>query len=195
MHFSIAKLAVCLTLALSIGCTGGNNAGEQRSASSGGNMISGPKDIRDNSADGNLRRRKHDFEPVNDSWYRPPRDLSRFRWTKRLPDSDLAEVTVELRAEAEVLLRDVACVETSDDRADELVGREVPKRVGAKFFLVRAVCLNRGTGRFAAYLVENELLVEHGSLGHSAPPMERQPLVICLARKPDTVYVSYSMAQ
>jgi len=92
---------------------------------------------------------------------------------------------------AEEQLRDVTCVEISADRAAELTGHAMPP--GSSLFLVRAVYLNRGTGKFMAVPVGSELLVEHGSLGRSAIPMKRQVLVVRLSQKPETVYVSCSM--
>ena len=130
-----------------------------------------------------------------DSWYHPPSDWSQFRQAKALPDSDISEVAAERMTAAEEQICDVACVEISVDHAAELVGRSMPLRAGSGFFLVRAVYLNRGTGKFSVVQVGNELLVEHLSLGHSAVPMKRQPLVVRLSQKPETVYASCNMAE
>jgi hypothetical protein len=130
-----------------------------------------------------------------DSWYDPPKDWTRFREARGLPDSDIAEVVAEQSATAEEQLKDIACVEIPEDRAAELTGRPMPAGEGTSLFLVRAVCLNRGTGKFMAVLAGDSLLVKHGSLGRSAVPMKRQPLVLRLPRKPETVYVSCSMAE
>jgi hypothetical protein len=127
-----------------------------------------------------------------DSWYHPPSEWARFRQAQGLPDADIVEVAPDHMTAAEKQLRELSCVEIPTDRASELTGRLIPSRAGS-LFLVRAVYLNRGTGKFMAVLVGSELLVEHGSLGHSAAPMRRQPLVVRLSQKPETVYVSCSM--
>ena len=135
----------------------------------------------------------HEAWSSADSWLHPPSDWSRFRQAQRLPDSDISEVAPDRMAAAEEQLHDVACVEISPDRAAELTGHTMPPQAGSSLFLVRAVYLNRGTGKFMAVSVGSELLVEHGSLGHAAVPMKRQPLVVRLPQKPETVYVSCSM--
>jgi hypothetical protein len=83
-----------------------------------------------------------------DSWFRPPSDWSRFRQAQSLPEADIAEVAPDGMAAAEEPLRDVACVEISAERASELAGRPIPPRGGSTLFLVRAVYLNRGNGKF-----------------------------------------------
>jgi hypothetical protein len=129
----------------------------------------------------------------SDSWFSPPSEWSRFRQAQSLPSSDIAEVILERIASAEEQLRDCACIEISGDRAAELIGRPMPLPAGRHLFLVRAVYLNRSTGQFMVVPIGSELLVEHGSLGHSAVSMKRQPLVVCLPQKPEKIYVSCSM--
>jgi hypothetical protein len=130
-----------------------------------------------------------------DAWFHPPAEWSRFPdpYSHRLPDSDVVEVRPDRMAAAEGQLRDVACVEVSSQRAAELTGHPMEPRAGSSLFLVRGVYLNRGTGKFMVVPVGRELLVEHGSLGHSAVPMKRQALIVRLPQKPEVVYVSCSM--
>jgi hypothetical protein len=128
-----------------------------------------------------------------DSWFDPPSEWSRFRQAKSLPDSEVSEVAPEHMAAGEEQLLDVACVEITADRAAELTGRAMPPQAGSSLFLVRALYLNRGTGKFMVVPVGSELLVEHGSLGRSAVPMKRQALAVRLSQRPKTVYVSCSM--
>jgi hypothetical protein len=66
---------------------------------------------------------------------------------------------------------------------------------GTKPYLTRGVYLNRGTGGFSVYILEDQLLVRHGSLGHSGVPMKRQALVVQLKRKPAEVFATCSMAE
>ena len=128
-----------------------------------------------------------------DSWFHPAEGASIFRQAKKLPDEHVMEVVLAKMPEAEEQLRDVACVELSSQHASEMTGQPVKAIPGGSLFLVRAVYLNRGTGKFTVSLSGRNLLVEHGSLGHSAVPMKRQALVVSLPQKPDVVYVSCSM--
>jgi hypothetical protein len=57
------------------------------------------------------------------------------------------------------------------------------------------VYLNRGTGKFKVIPLRDELLVHHGSLGHSAAAMKRQALLVQLLRKPKVVFVTCGMAE
>ena len=142
---------------------------------------------------GCIQPQTHEAWSSADSWFHPPSDWSRFRQAQSLSSSDIAEVAPEQIAAAEEQLRDHAYVEIAADRAAELTGKPMPLGADSRLFLVRAVYLNRGTGKFMVVPVGSELLVEHGSLGRSAVPMKRQPLVVRLLQKPETVYVSCSM--
>jgi hypothetical protein len=128
-----------------------------------------------------------------DAWFHPPVEWSRFQKAQSLPDVDVVEVTPDRMASAEEQLRYVTCAEISNQRAAELTGQPMASGAGGSLFLVRGVYLNRGTGKFMVVFVGRELLVEHGSLGHSAVPMKRQALVVHLPQKPEVVYVSCSM--
>lgn len=117
----------------------------------------------------------------------------RFRQAQGLPDTDIIEVSPDHLTSAEEQLRRLACVAITADRASELTGRSVVSRAASSLFLVRAVFLNRGTGKFMATPVGGDLLVEHGSLGRSGVSMKRQALIVRLPQKPETVFVSCSM--
>jgi hypothetical protein len=110
-----------------------------------------------------------------------------------LPDSDVTEVAPKHLAAAEEQLRDVAFVEISAAHATELTGQPFAPRAGSSLFLVRAVYLNHGTGRYTATPLRGELLVEHESLGRLAVPMKRSALVVRLSRRPKAVYVNCGM--
>jgi hypothetical protein len=128
-----------------------------------------------------------------DSWFHPPGDWLRFRQAESLPATNVVEVLPDRLVAAEEQLRDVACVAVSSDRAADLTGQKIEAGAGAALFLVRAVYLSRATGRFSVVPVGRDLLVEHGSLGRSAVPMQRQALVVRLPREPEVVYVSCEM--
>jgi hypothetical protein len=128
-----------------------------------------------------------------DSWFHPPRDWMRFQQAQSLPATDVVEVLPDRLVAAEEQLRDVACVAVSSEQAADLTGQKIEAGAGTSLFLVRAVYLNRATGSFSVVPVSRELLVEHGSLGHSAVPMKRQALVVRLPHKPEVIYVSCGM--
>lgn len=137
--------------------------------------------------------RTHQAWSSADSWYRPPSNWTSFRQAQTLPDADIIEVSPDRLPSAEEQLREVACVEITPDLASELTGRTVTSRADSGLFLVRAVFLNRGTGKFMVTPVGTELLVEHASLGISAVPMKRQALVVRLSQKPEMVFVFCSI--
>jgi len=74
------------------------------------------------------------------------------------------------------------------EQAAEFIGATLPDVPGTQPYLARSVYLNRGTGSFSVYILENQLLVHHSSLGHSPVPMKRQVLILQLERKPQDVF-------
>lgn len=136
-----------------------------------------------------------------DPWYTPVHpggselsDALGAKWTL-LDEGALGEVAPSREAEAEGMLKDVPCLEISKDEAARFLGKMPGVPAGRTPHLVRAVYLNRGTGTFRVYLKDDELLVEHGSLGHHAVSMKRQCLVVFLAQTPKRVFVSCHMAE
>ena len=118
-----------------------------------------------------------------DSWYRAPEPT--VNWDE-LTDADVYEVAANKTADADEQLRDVSCVELPKERAAEFAGQDVESTDGNSLYLVRGLYLNRSG---------SDLLVQHGSLGHSAVEMKRQALIVLLPRKPDEVFVTCSMAE
>ena len=90
---------------------------------------------------------------------------------------------------------DVSIIELSRQEAAEFTGGAPEEVPNTQPYLVRALYLNRETGRFSAYLAQDQLVVHHDSLGSSAVPMKRQALVLQLGRVPVKVFVSCSMAE
>jgi hypothetical protein len=96
---------------------------------------------------------------------------------------------------AERLLQDVSSVELTSQQAVEFIGKALPHVPGTKPYLTRGLYLNRGTGRFSVYVLADQLVIHHGSLGSSAVPMKRQALVLQLEQSPVEVFVYCSMAK
>lgn len=131
-----------------------------------------------------------------DSWYNaPPPEAPRRREWEGLDRARIHEVIESREPQAEELLQDVSIVELNCEQAAEFIGEALPEVPGTKPYLTRAVYLNRGTGGFSVYLLEDELLVYHRSLGRRAVPMKRQALVLQLERQPTQVFVTCSMAE
>jgi hypothetical protein len=98
-------------------------------------------------------------------------------------------------AVAEELLEDVSIVELTSQEAAELIGKELPEVPDTQPYLTRGVYLARGTGSFSVYIVDDQLVVSHGSLGSGGYPMGRQALVLQLERAPTEVFVTCWMAK
>jgi hypothetical protein len=133
---------------------------------------------------------------TEDSWYNPPPSESPLYWTwPELDRTRIYEVTESKEPDAERLLQDASIVALTDQEAIELIGKALPDAPGTKPYLTRGLYLNRGTGRFSVYILEDQLVVHHGSLGSSPVPMKRQALVIQLEQSPVEVFVTCSMAE
>ncbi|MFC2023900.1 hypothetical protein ACFLT5_04115 [Chloroflexota bacterium] len=133
---------------------------------------------------------------TQDSWYNatPPETPRRSEWEK-LDRARIHEALESRELQAEEHLQDVSIVELTAEQAAEFIGAALPDVPGTQPYLTRGVYLNRGTGAFSAYTLENQLLVHHSSLGHSAVPMKRQALVLQLELKPRDVFLTCSMAE
>jgi len=130
-----------------------------------------------------------------DSWHRPPPSGFRFDPWKELDRARVKEVAPAGEAEAERLLDSTACREASSGDAARLATAPPPELPGTGLYLVRGVCLNRATGGLSLSTQGSSLLVEHGSLGRHAVPMQRQALLVRLDAPPREVYVLCSMAE
>jgi hypothetical protein len=133
---------------------------------------------------------------TQDSWYNaaPPEIPRRGEWD-RLDRARIHEILESRELQAEELLQDVSIVELTAEQAAGFVGAALPDMPGTQPYLTRGVYLNRGTGAFSVYVLENQLLVHHSCLGRRAVPMKRQALVLQLERKPEDVFVTCSMAE
>lgn len=132
------------------------------------------------------------FEP--DPWYRVPEDASYRQWPE-LRGGRLHEVAESKLDEAVAQLEEVSIVELTEQEAEGLLGKPLPGSPGTTPYLVRAVFLNKGTGRFLIYMSGDQIAVFHGSLGGGERAMGRQPLVLQLEELPAEVYVTARMVE
>jgi hypothetical protein len=130
-----------------------------------------------------------------DGWYNPHPSGTRLAEWEPLEHGRIHEVSEGQRAAAEDLLREASYVVLTPDQAADLLGQSLPSVAGTQPVLVRGLVLNRATGGFSVYVLEDRVTVYHRCLGRSAVPMTRQPLVLQLERPPTTVYVAVSMAE
>ena len=133
---------------------------------------------------------------VKDSWYHRPsiEPLVLIEEGNKLPDKEIYKVTSIMQPKAEMMLKEKPVIQLSAPQVKAFVGGN-PKSVYRKTpFLVRAVYLNEGTGKFMVYERDKKLWVTHGSLGRSAVPMKRQALVVFLKVRPTQVFVFCTMA-
>ena len=110
-----------------------------------------------------------------------------------LPDKEVHKVTSLMWPKAEAMLKQKSVVRLSAVQATGFVGGNLKAVSGKTPFLVRALYLNEGTGKFMVYQRGKRLWITHGSLGNSAVPMKRQALVIFLKTRPTQVFVDCSM--
>lgn len=132
---------------------------------------------------------------TKDSWYRPATTDPYIEKANELPDKEVYKVTSVMLPKAEAMLKQKSLVQLSTAQAKGFVGGNLKAVSGKIPFLVRAVYLNEGTGKFMVYQRGKCLWVTHGSLGHSAVPMKRQVLVVFLKVRPTQVFVDCSMAE
>lgn len=132
---------------------------------------------------------------TEDDWYHPlPAGTLLAEWDP-LDHDRVHEVIPERLPEAQELLQDLVIAELSPEQAASLIGATLCDAPGTKPYLVRGLLLNQATGSFAVYVLQDQIAVTHRSLGSSAAPMTRQPLVLQLEREPAQVHVTVSMAK
>jgi len=130
-----------------------------------------------------------------DEWYNPHPSGTRLAEWEGLERDRIHEVIEGQLAAAEDLLKETSYLALTPDQASDLLGQSLPPLAGTQPVLVRGLVLNRATGGFGVYVLEDQATVYHRCLGRSAVPMTRQPLVLQLERSPSTVYVAVSMAE
>lgn len=132
---------------------------------------------------------------TEDSWYNPPPEGTPGRQWSELDRTRIHEVIEPKQSDAEGLLEDVSIIELTSQEAAEFIGKELPEVPGTQPYLTRGVYLARGTGSFSVYIVDDQLVVSHGSLGSGGYPMGRQALVLQLEHSPAEVFVTCWMAK
>lgn len=118
-------------------------------------------------------------------------------WISRRESSLVSHVEVapERQAEAQNLLTASTFVVLSEERARELAGRDVPGGATDRIYLIRAVYLYEGTGKFEVYSDGRQVAAVHHCLGaFPAWKMTRRALIVRLPRPPERVWVYCGMA-
>jgi MoxR-like ATPase len=124
----------------------------------------------------------------------PSVDTTWWNWTV-LDDERVHPVSERHVTQAVEMLEAREFLRLTEEEASRLLGRRLPPREGAIICLLRGVALNREYGVFTVHVNEGDVLVHHGNLGHKPLPMTRLPVVGQLARIPQRVFCSCSMAE
>ncbi|MEJ2155156.1 MAG: hypothetical protein P8X96_07455 [Desulfobacteraceae bacterium] len=137
--------------------------------------------------------RKDNREWLNlDSWYNLPKTGS---LSSETDDVEYIEIKKTRQNFAQALLEKESIIELSRKEAINLGFDEQSYDRLLRIFLVRSVYLNEATGNFLLSMQGNDLVVFHGSLGHSPALMKRKALMVLLPEKPANVYVYCLMAE
>lgn len=128
----------------------------------------------------------------NDAWFKAPDQRTSARDAQGVK---LVEVRTSAISGAEQRLSAADVVRISPDEVPHYASEPLKLGQHDECYLVRGLCLNRGTGRFTATFDGRDLYIHHGSMGHHAVPMQRQPLLVALPKTPEHVYVTVSMAE
>lgn len=121
------------------------------------------------------------------SWLEPPTNLGSWSDWEEIPESHYFEVTASKLGAAQHRLTDAQFVPQEINAVKYFGGRSFRCENPAKAYLVRAIYMNGGTGRFTLYSAKSSLIVTHQSLGH-ARPLHQTALVACLTQAPTAVY-------
>ena len=114
----------------------------------------------------------------------------------RVDDASIVPVTGVRRPDAISRLRDQSSIPLHDEDVASWAGQapKTPSDPSLKPYLVRAVSMN-ASGHFYVRSCKEVLEIMQGSLGRSAPPPDRFPLVIYLDHAPTQLDISWTQAE
>ena len=122
-----------------------------------------------------------------EAWLETPANLGSWRDWEEVAPSHYFEVPA---SKLEAARHDLSASPFLPQGPDEITyfgGGSFRCEDPARAYLVRAVYMNGGTGRYTLYWAKSSLIVSHQSLGH-ASPLHPSALIACLARAPTAVY-------
>eukprot|EP00456_Euglypha_rotunda_P036398 TRINITY_DN27954_c0_g1_i4.p2 TRINITY_DN27954_c0_g1~~TRINITY_DN27954_c0_g1_i4.p2 ORF type:complete len:152 (+),score=11.87 TRINITY_DN27954_c0_g1_i4:106-561(+) len=112
-----------------------------------------------------------------------------------VPPSKYREVVASMLVPSLKALESRASVSLSEHMGAKYAGGPLQCQEPEKPVLVRAVVGFPETGRYAIMQFNRSILVEHGSLGSSAPSAAKSALVVCLAFEPTEVLNAIDVAE
>jgi len=128
---------------------------------------------------------------TKDAWYTPGPTMEPS--APALPKEKIYPVVDGQVAAATSLLMSASVVPVTAAQGSVFSGKTL---TSSHLYVVRGISLNEATGAFEVFLLPaDDIVVFHGSLGHSAVPMKRHPVVVELEHSPRQVYVECSMAE
>lgn len=128
-----------------------------------------------------------------DTWWKAPQDVS-FSLNDRLPDAQLAEVSISMRPTAIGALQDLPFKRITRVAAEKYSNRAfVAGATHLNYYLVRAVWLIEG-GRFIAYSRGSSVYVIHGDLGPDRPAV-KSVVVVAVREKISEAFAACEIAE
>lgn len=129
---------------------------------------------------------------AGETWVNNPEGIcADFSALNKLESSHVVEVSRSKFEAAKSKLLNSSIVEITPDLVGFYTGLKLEDTEKGKFYLVRALFGNGGTGGFSVFTCGEDLLVSHHSLGNAKKPNETA-LIIRLETFPNHVYVKYS---
>lgn len=129
---------------------------------------------------------------ASEVWVNNPKgECTDFSALNKLESSDVIEVSHSKFEVAKSKLLNSPIVEVNSSLVGFYTGVKPEEKGEGKFYLVRALFGNGGTGGFSVFTCGEDLLVSHHSLGNVKNPNETA-LIIRLVSYPRHVFVKYS---
>jgi hypothetical protein len=126
-----------------------------------------------------------------DPWEARP--VGAFQTWKRIDTALIRNIPPEHAPRAIRLLATEPVLPVSKKLQVDLPGLACP--VGTELYLLRGLCIGCLDSGFTVYERAAEVWVDHFALARRTTPMQRSPVLACLASKPERVYVAASAAQ
>jgi hypothetical protein len=126
-------------------------------------------------------------------WLAPP-PASAPAATSPIPSRDVCEVVASKQLMAVLALHPTTIVRLDPAAATSYAGFCAGSGAAKSFYLARAVFGQGGTGAYSVSRLNDDLLVQHGSLGRTAT-YTKSALVVSLPYTPKHVFISASTAE
>lgn len=120
-------------------------------------------------------------------WLEPPTNLGFWNDWEEIPESHYFEVPASRLEAAQHYLSNSQFLPQEPRDVTFYGGRDFRCEVPATAYLIRAVYMKGGFGKFSIYRAKSAVVVAHDSLGHRRP-LQESALIACLTQAPTAVY-------